>query len=95
MNDQVYIVSEILKTLSNPNRLMIVCLLQGKEQTVTELHETMNNISMAALSQHLSTLKAMGFVDSIKKGQFIYYHLKDQRIIEIINLLKKIYCKKL
>lgn len=95
MNDQVYIVSEILKALSNPNRLMIICLLQEKEQTVSQLHEIMNNISMAALSQHLSTLKALGFVDSIKKGQFIYYHLKDQRIIEIINLLKKLYCNNL
>lgn len=92
MNDQVYIVSDILKALSNPNRLMIVCLLQEKEQTVSDLHKTMNNISMAALSQHLSALKALGFIDSIKKGQYIYYHIKDKRIIEIINTLKRLYC---
>ena len=46
MNEQVYIVSDILKALSNPNRLMIVCLLQEKRLTVTDLHEKMNNISI-------------------------------------------------
>lgn len=95
MNEQVYIVSDILKALSNPNRLMIVCLLQKKRLTVTDLHQKMDNISMAALSQHLSVLKSLGFIDSNKKGQYIYYQLKDQRIIQIINLLKNLYCKDL
>ena len=50
-------VSDLLKVIANVNRLMILCILEDGELSVTELHEKINGISMPALSQHLSVLK--------------------------------------
>ena len=48
---------------------------------------------MAALSQHLSQLKLAGLIDNEKKGQNVYYRLKDSRIRAVMGVLKETYCK--
>lgn len=92
MEVQAREVSEILKVIANPNRLMILCLLEKKEYTVSELHEKLNSISMAALSQHLSNLKLAGLVENEKLGLNVYYKIHDTRILEVIKVLKEMYC---
>ncbi|NMB09392.1 MAG: helix-turn-helix transcriptional regulator [Tissierellia bacterium] len=85
-------VSDLLKVIANVNRLMILCILEDGELSVTELHEKINGISMPALSQHLSVLKLAGIIDSEKKGLNVYYKIIDFRAIELIKVLKKLYC---
>lgn len=87
-------VSNILKILSNENRLFIVCLLIEKPLTVSELHESLKNLSQPALSQHLATLKANKILASKKEGLNITYFIKDYKIEKLINSLKNIYCEK-
>ena len=84
-------VSDLLKVIANVNRLMILCILEDGELSVTELHEKINDISMPALSQHLSVLKLAGIIDSEKKGLNVYYKIIDFRAIELIKVLKKLY----
>lgn len=85
-------VSELLKVIGNVNRLMILCILEDGQFTVTELHEKINDITMPALSQHLSVLKLAGLIDSEKKGLNVYYKIIDFRVIELMKVLKKLYC---
>jgi DNA-binding transcriptional ArsR family regulator len=47
---------------------------------------------MSALSQHLSQLKLAGIIESDKKGLNVYYRLNDLRILEVMKVLKKLYC---
>ncbi len=85
-------IAELLKGLANENRLLILCALIEQPMNVTELSLKVPNIGQSALSQHLSVLKMMGFVDNEKKGLNVIYSIKDYRIEEIIFILKKNYC---
>ena len=92
LNDKAKELAELLKVLSNENRLIIVCNLIEKPMTVSELHEELNNLTQSALSQHLAILKAHKILDSNKSGQNITYSILDERIIKIIEGLKTNYC---
>lgn len=86
-------VSDILKVISNVNRLMILCILEEGEKTVSDLNKKINGITMPALSQHLSSLKLAGIIKNEKKGMNVFYQISDYRIIEVIKVLKDVYCK--
>lgn len=86
-------ISETLKVLANENRLMILCYLIDKPMNVSELHEKMQNLTQSALSQHLSILKSNGILDNSKKGLNITYFIKDERIVNVMETLRKNYCE--
>lgn len=86
-------VSNLLKTIANENRLMVLCLLEEKKYTVSELNQQISGITMPALSQHLSSMKLAGLIKSEKVGMNVYYEIADRRILEVIKVLKETYCK--
>ena len=92
MDEKAKEISKILKVISNKNRLLILCCLEEREYTVSELNERIKSITMSALSQHLSQLKLAGIIESDKKGLNVYYRLNDIRILEVMKVLKKLYC---
>jgi len=92
MLDRLKEMSELLKIISNENRLAIVCHLIEKPMTVSELHEKLNHVTQSALSQHLALLKASKILASNKRGLSITYSIEDKRIINIIKALKTNYC---
>ena len=49
--------ASLLKAMSNPHRLMILCRLGASEASVGDL-QTDSGLSQSALSQHLSVLRA-------------------------------------
>lgn len=85
-------IAELLKLLANENRLLIFCALMERAMNVGEIAEYVPNITMSALSQHLSMLKAHGVLDSHKSGQNITYSIADHRVEELIKVLKEYYC---
>lgn len=86
-------VSQLLKLISNPYRLMILCILEEGEKTVSELHEQLTSITMPALSQHLSALRLAGLIVNEKHGLHVYYKLQDDRILKVMKTLKEVYCE--
>lgn len=85
-------IAELLKVLANEYRLLILCELIKEPKTVSGLGEKIQNITQSALSQHLMLLKAHGILDNSKAGQSVTYFIADNRVEEIISLLKKHYC---
>lgn len=85
-------VAEILRIISNPNRLMILCFLEEQEYTVSDLCQKLGSISMPALSQHLNALKLAGIISCEKRGLHVYYQISDFKIIEVMKVLKEMYC---
>ena len=85
-------VSKLLKTLSNENRLLILCMLIDGPMTVNSLTKELN-ITQSAVSQHLSVLSLAGIIDYEKKGQNIYYFISDNRVVEVFEVLKRNYCQ--
>lgn len=86
-------VSNILKVLSNKNRLLIVCFLIDESKTVSEINSEVPLLSQSAVSQHLRILKASNIVTSRRSGMNINYEIKDKRIISLIKCLRDTFCE--
>lgn len=69
-------VIEILKVLSDTNRLRILNLLYVQELCVCEL-EYLLGISQSNLSKHLRLMSDAGFLESRRENKFAYYKIKD------------------
>ncbi len=84
-------VSQVLKSLSHPIRLKVLCSLIDREKTVGELVE-FGGISQSAMSQFLIRLKNEGVLSSRKEGTSVYYTLADERLKKLIHSIKEIFC---
>jgi ArsR family transcriptional regulator len=74
------------QALSNPIRLQILESLRDEGSlNVGELVKRLN-IGQGHLSNHLACLKSCGLVQSQSQGRFVYYRIKDERIITLLNL---------
>ena len=93
MEEHAKKIAELLKTLANENRLMIFCSLIDGSKNVGEIAKKVCHISQPALSQHLALLKAHGILDSQKNGMNTVYFIVDDRVREIIHVLRKHYCE--
>lgn len=91
MRDNAKEATALLKALANENRLMILCYLDGKELSVSELNESLD-LSQSALSQHLAVLRRDNLVKTRRESQTIYYSLNGDRASTIIRTLHQMYC---
>ena len=79
--------AENIKALSDPTRLKIVYILSKTDELcVCQIIETLNK-SQSTISHHLNILKKAKIVDWRKKGQWIYYSLKNPGIINGLNII--------
>ena len=81
-----------LKVLAHPARLKILCILKSKECSVQEL-VGYTGLAQATVSQHLSLLKDRDIVRSIKQGNFSIYRITNPNVIELFELIKKMFCQ--
>lgn len=83
--------AELLKAMSNENRLLILCHLGAEELSVSELNSYID-LSQSSLSQHLSRLRADGFVKTRRESQCIYYSIANQSVMRLIDFLQQEFC---
>jgi len=83
--------SELLKALSNEQRLMILCHLVAGPLSVSQINERMQ-LSQSALSQHLAILRDSGIVATTRESQSIIYSLPAGIATRIIGLLHEEFC---
>ena len=83
----------LLKSMSNPSRLMVLCKLTEGEKSVREL-ERVVPMSQSALSQHLAVLRARNLVRTRRAGQSIYYSLAGVEASAILATLYGLFCAK-
>ena len=83
--------ARLLKALANEKRLMLLCLLVGRECSVSELNAQVD-LSQSALSQHLAVLREDGLVTTRREAQTIFYALAPGPAERIIATLHDIYC---
>lgn len=84
-------ISEILKTISHPIRLMILCHLAESPKTVSEL-EALCNTSQSQVSQFLNRMRREKMVSASKIGRYVSYSIADKNMSLIINCMHDIYC---
>jgi len=85
------VVSQVLKSLSHPVRLKILCRILDKEQSVNQLTEFCD-ISQSAMSQFLKRMKNEGVLKSRREKTFIYYSIADKNLLRLMQSVKDIYC---
>ena len=83
----------LLKAMSNPVRLLVLCQLAEGEKSVGEL-ERVVDVSQSALSQHLALLRSRGLVASRRAGQTIYYSLAGREAPALLAALYEVFCRK-
>ncbi len=93
MEEQAKKIAELLKLLANEHRLLILCALMEGSLTVGAIHTHLTHITSSALSQHLSQLKAAGILSSEKQGMNVFYRIEDERVIALLESIKKYYCR--
>ena len=85
-------VADLMKVLSNKNRLLVLCQLVESERPVGELARGIG-IREQAMSQQLALLRKDGLVKTRRDGQTIYYSLARSDIRPLMQFLYDTYCK--
>jgi ArsR family transcriptional regulator len=85
-------VSQLLRALGHPQRLMLLAYLTDGEKNVTELVD-LCDISQSQLSQFLTRMKSEGLLTSRRDGVFQYYSIQDSRVVKLIKSLNDIFCR--
>lgn len=93
--DQMGVAAEeaasVMRALSNPSRLLILCQLVESERTVGEL-ETALGLGQAYVSQQLARLREEGLVAATRQGRQMRYRLNDPRVTPVVQVLYAQFC---
>jgi DNA-binding transcriptional ArsR family regulator len=86
------IVSAVLKAISHPLRLRILCSLIEGEKSVSQL-EIESGASQSSVSQYLSKMKSERLVTNRRQAQSVYYRIESHQLVQLMTSLQKIYCR--
>lgn len=81
----------LLKTLSNPDRLLLLCRLAQGEACVSQL-ETELGVMQPTLSQQLGVLREESLVSTRRDGKRIHYRLSSMQALAVIATLQSQFC---
>lgn len=79
--------ARITNALGNSHRLEIIDLLAQGEKTVERIANS-TGLSTANASRHLQILKAATLVEIRREGNFIFYRVSDEKVVQVWNLLR-------
>lgn len=86
-------VSELMKTLAHPKRLLILCQLVERERSVGELARLLG-MREAAVSQQLTLLRKDKLVATRREGQTVWYSMPRDDVRALLAYLYETYCVK-
>ncbi|BBU81765.1 transcriptional regulator [Escherichia coli] len=83
----------LLKSMSHPKRLLILCMLSGSPGTSAGELTRITGLSASATSQHLARMRGEGLIDCQRDArERILYSIKNEAVNAIIATLKNVYC---
>ena len=80
----------LLKAMSHPKRLLILCMLSGSPGTSAGELTRITGLSASATSQHLARMRDEGLINSQRDAQRILYSIKNEAVNAIIATLKNV-----
>jgi ArsR family transcriptional regulator len=86
--------AELFKALAHPARIRILEVLSDGERSVGDL-QPLVGIELSHLSQQLAVLRRTGLVASRKSGSSVIYAIKDDAIIELLQVAKRLLIRSL
>ena len=85
-------ISKILKVLSNPDRLSILCYLDKDKKKVSSIIKA-TWLSQSLVSQYLQQIKLQWIVKSKKEWRSVEYHISDKSVLKLLKEINKIFLK--
>ncbi|WHP33458.1 metalloregulator ArsR/SmtB family transcription factor [Trabulsiella odontotermitis] len=82
----------MLKAMSHPSRLLILCMLSGSPGTTAGELAQITGLSPSATSQHLARMRDEGLIDCERNAQRQHYFIRHPAVNQIISTLKTIWC---
>jgi len=82
----------LMKALSNPDRLLLLCQLAQGEMRVGELEERVG-IVQPTLSQQLGVLREEGLVSTRRDGKAIYYRIDSPQALAVMTVMYEQFCE--
>ncbi|AMC35593.1 metalloregulator ArsR/SmtB family transcription factor [Iodobacter sp. LRB] len=83
--------SRAMKAMSHPLRLKILCVLGDKEVSVQDIVEQVGT-TQSNISQHLALMREKGVLRTRKDANRVYYRVGDLRTLEVIVMLRNVFC---
>ena len=77
-------VAGLLKAISEPNRLRLICLLRRGKRCVCELQSD-TGLKHNLLCHHLKALGKLGIIKAAHKNQFTYYELNTKEFRKMLK----------
>ena len=81
----------LMKVLSNPDRMLLLCQLSEGEKNVGELQELLG-IMQPTLSQQLAVLRDERLVETRREGKNIYYRIASPQAMAVLQVLYAQFC---
>jgi ArsR family transcriptional regulator, arsenate/arsenite/antimonite-responsive transcriptional repressor len=76
--------NKLFKALNDPTRRKILELLGKDDMSAGDIADQFD-MSKPSISHHLDLLRQAGLVESVKKGQFIYYSINTTVFDELVK----------
>lgn len=81
--------NKLFKALNDPTRRQILELLGKDDMSAGDISDQFD-MSKPSISHHLDILRQAGLVESVKKGQFIYYSINTTVFDELVKWMFKL-----
>lgn len=92
LQEKAQYVSSLLKALSHPDRLMLLCELSQGEYCVSELEKKVG-VGQPSLSKQLGILRKENIVSTRRAGKQIFYSIASEDISAILMALYQRFCR--
>lgn len=83
--------AELMRSLSHPQRLLVLCALGREEKSVSQLRAELD-VAQVPMSQQLMRLRADGLVESRREGTTQYYRITRPEVLIIVDALHSAFC---
>jgi len=80
-----------IKAMSHPLRLKILCVLGTNSVSVQDIVEQVGT-SQSNISQHLAILREKNILGSKKEANRVYYYIDDKRTLQLISMMREVFC---
>ena len=80
-----------LKAMSHPLRLKILCAVGEQEMAVQDIVDYVGT-TQSNVSQHLAKLKDKDILASRRDANRIYYRVKDERTLRLVEMMRDVFC---
>ena len=83
---------QCLKVLAHPLRLKILVLLMDGPMNVSAIEREVES-SQPNISQHLAIMRYRGMLHQDKRGNEVYYSIKNERLLKMLDNIADLFCE--